>query len=706
MSPFWRAVLRYDRSKTHFSIAFRNALGVLVPLAAGVALGNPAAGLIASIGALNVAYSDGTDAYIFRARRMLAASVCCAVALAAGAATGYNHAVAVLLAAVAAWLAGMTVAIGTTATDIANITLVTLIVFSAHPMPLAEAAQSGALALTGGLLQTALALAFWPVHPYAPERRALADLFHALSQAAAAPPLTTDAPPATVETMQAQTALADLRVSPSIEADRYLALLAQAERIRLAVMTLRRLRNRLTRDFDDSAAANQIAAALAASAHALASIADSLSAHPAPPPAAALPRPAPTPDADPAAAILDDARTQIDALAGQLRAAVELATHATPQGAADFARLEFLQPWRLRSESLLATLHANLRLHSAAFRHAVRLAACIAAGELAAFQLGWVRSYWIPMTAAIILRPDFTTTFTRGILRIVGTLCGLAAATVLFHALTPPLALQVALIFACVLLNRWFGPANYGIFVIALSALIVLLLAVTGSPPMQVIAARARGTLLGGAIALVAYALWPTWERGLVPAALARMFEAYRDYFRAIAASYIHAAMDRTAELDRTRQSARLARSNAEASAARIHTEPGISPERVRAIDAVLADSHRFIRAVMSLEAGIARSSPAPARPAFAAFARDVELTLDLVARTLRNPAAPPPADLPNLRDDHARLIATGDPKTRRYALVNTETDRITNTLNTLAQEAGRLTSTPAAATPHLWGRL
>ena len=44
-------------------MALRNALGVAMPLAIGIALGNPSGGVMAATGALNVAFSDGKDPY-------------------------------------------------------------------------------------------------------------------------------------------------------------------------------------------------------------------------------------------------------------------------------------------------------------------------------------------------------------------------------------------------------------------------------------------------------------------------------------------------------------------------------------------------------------------------------------------------------------------------------------------------------------------
>jgi hypothetical protein len=43
--------------------------------------------------------------------------------------------------------------------------------------------------------------------------------------------------------------------------------------------------------------------------------------------------------------------------------------------------------------------------------------------------------------------------------------------------------------------------------------------------------------------------------------------------------------------------------------------------------------------------------------------------------------------ELPDLREDHHALAHSGDPATERYALVNVETDRVTNSLNTLSEE-------------------
>ena len=113
-------------------------------------------------------------------------------------------------------------------------------------------------------------------------------------------------------------------------------------------------------------------------------------------------------------AVLREARHQMTALNGQLRAAMELANNATPVGEAEFAKREAEQPWWLGFRGSLATLRANLNWKSSAFRHAVRLCVCVVAGDLVGRRSDWQRSYWLPMTVVIVLKPDFSSTFSRG----------------------------------------------------------------------------------------------------------------------------------------------------------------------------------------------------------------------------------------------------------------------------------------------------
>jgi uncharacterized membrane protein YccC len=614
-------------------MGLRNALGVVLALPAGINAGT---------GALNVAFTDSAVAYRQRAKRMLAASALVAVAVTAGAISGQNHILRLCVGTCWAFAAGMLVALDQTAADLGTISLVTLLVFSALSLDPEHAASAGFLAFCGGVLQTALSVASWPLRPHAPEQRALADVFHALAESAGSAPAT-EAPPVTAEISYAQ---------DTIVAERLQMLLSQAERIRLGLLTLARLRKRLGSETET------IDHFFAVSVGILRALAEGKSANPSELKELVERMP------------IREVRRQMDALAGQFRAALDIASRAAPEGAEQFERREAKQAWYLRLRGTLATLRANVNLQSVACRHAIRLAVCVAVGASISYGLGIRRSYWAPMTIAIVLKPDFSSTFSRGVQRLAGTFAGLALSTALLHFMPERHGVELALLAVSIFVARAYGPANYAIAATAITSMVVLLTGLSGIAPGSVIVPRAINTVLGGAIALVAYAAWPTWERHQLAETIARMFDAYREYFH-----QVRAGDPRSVDL--ARMAGRRARTNLEASVARLAAEPGNSPGQLPALRALLANSHRMIHAMMAVEAGLLISRSAGKCPEFQHLATDVEMTLGKLAGALRG-APLDPADLPDLREDHAALLAAGGPEV-------VEMDRIVNSLNTLA---------------------
>jgi uncharacterized membrane protein YccC len=262
------------------------------------------------------------------------------------------------------------------------------------------------------------------------------------------------------------------------------------------------------------------------------------------------------------------------------------------------------------------------------------------------------------------------------------------------------------LIFVFVFLLRWVGAANYGIFGVAISAVVVLMLAVAGISPKQVILARGLNTIAGGALALVAYWLWPTWERTNISERIAQMFDSYREYFHCLSEAYQHNETPNSRELDRLRIASRVTRSNLEASLDRLAAEPGATPDQMNNLNAILAASHRFIHAVMALDAGWLNTPPVPARPAFQSFSADVEKALVLLAAELRG-MRELSRKYPKLRDSHTRLVqsvevSSAGQQTQRYMLVNVEGDRLTNSLNTLRDQIELWTRKPTPASSAL----
>ncbi len=714
---FWQTLTHFDSTKVSVHRALRNALGVAIPLIGGFLLNMPRGGLVIASGALNVSYSDGSDPYAARARRMVSASVFIALAVFAGAISGQHQVLAVVLATLWAFITGLLVAVGGAAPDIGIISLVTLLIYAAQPLTARQAAISGLLALAGALFQTALSVALWPVRRYDPERRVLADFYRELANRAQVALNAMSAPMASVHSEQAQDTLLGLGRDSGAESLRFRALLNQGERIRLSLLRLSRLRLRMEREKTDYRGLEILSRYLELVSGILREISDRLDPSIAPQleklqtealgqldqQVITLRSLEPGASGSFLAAVAADALFQMDALGGQLRAALDLTRqNLASRNAGDSLPADDSDNQKA-SANWAESLRANLNLRSPAFRHALRLAILVALGDLAGRLVSWRRTYWLPMTIVLVLKPEFTATFSRGLLRISGTIVGLLLATALFHLFPASVSVEIILIFVFVFLLRWVGPANYGIFGILVSALIVLLIAINGVAPKDVIWARGINTVAGGAITLMAYRLWPTWERTLVSERLAQLLDAYRTYLAVV----IRLGIDHTispAEIERARRGARVARSNLQASVDRLSSEPGTTPAQMSHLTAILASSHRLAHAIMALEALFSQQPGLTTSPPLKEFCSAVEKTLSLLAISLRGTRVMA-RDFPDLRKQYRKLTeipgSGATPSAQLFDPVNIEADRITNSLNTLAEQIRERTRSPEFLAAH-----
>lgn len=687
----WRALTRFEAQKIVPEVAIRNTIGFACALILGTLLASPATGVVAGIGALNVCYSDGTDPYPFRARRMLIATALVGVAVVLGSLSAHSNVSAVTVGALGAFAAGMVVALGTTAGDIGVVTLVTLVVFAAKPLPAAEAVETGAVAVAGGLLQTLLSTFLWAIRRYEPERRIIGAIYGDLARIAKDMPSAASAPPMTLQILDAREAIAPLAADHSGEAERQVFLLVQAERIRLSLLNAGRLRRRLIRQGGGADAADRLGAILEAASTAIECIGQRVLRREIGPLSVAINRltkelaefhgySAPA-DNGFYAALVRDAQFQSVTLRSQIRSAAWAASGnlVVSQGA-----MIFQEPWRLRFDGYRARLLANFSLDCTVFRHAVRLAVCLALGDTIGRSVGLQRTYWIPMTIAIVLKPDFTGTFARGVLRIGGTMAGLVLATLLFRFMPFSLdhggvAADIALMALFTLMLRWAGPANYGIFVIAVSGLVVLMISMTGVAPGSVIAARAMNTALGGSLALLAYGVWPTWEKTHTRAAMADMLDSYRTYTHAVLSAYEGAPLG---VIDAVRTRARRARSNAQASVDRTRGEPGVTIRQAISLNTMLVHSHSFVHAAMAMEARLYQKRRETAPAWLPAFGSSVEQALRTLSAALRSPGA----GARRSRID----VATPPPGTGGNEIMETEADRMRTSLRSLGEEIAK----------------
>ena len=590
----WRRVrdeaLRFDRHGVRLGPSLRMAFGVTVALAIGYAAGSWAAGAAAAGGALSVGIPSVAPAP--RPRIALLASTAAAMALGTfvGSATsGYAslHVVAVALFTVAG---GLLVAVEPAVTAVGLNAIVGLVVYGRFPGSPETALKSAGLVAAGGLFQLLLVVV---LRGRPQVSRALAGL----SRAYAA--LATYATDLDIErsglplAAAIDAAVVDREFAFGANAsgapdDASTSLVDEARRIRLELLSLAsaragvsgvdqsdaelrasfdRLASRLGDFFDHivdglshAGVPGDLELALTAAIDAIEDVRRT---------AAGAPH---------SQLIAARATTAGSALAGQLRAvagllpaavkvkrtapasAVRSATRISRRGAQDAA-------------VIAERMRANLTWQSDAFHHAVRLAVVVSASALIAHAVGIGRGYWLALTAVLVLRPEFSVTFTRGVGRAVGTFVGVGLATIVAVTAHPHGWVLVPFVAVFVWMSGAVFNASYAAFSVAVTGAVVFLLAGLDTNPVTDARDRLVATVLGAALALGAYAVAPTWGRRPVADAVADLADATRRYVGLV----LQAVSDRAPATSATAAASRamrLARTNAEAAINRSLGDP------------------------------------------------------------------------------------------------------------------------------------
>ena len=146
----------------------------------------------------------------------------------------------------------------------------------------------------------------------------------------------------------------------------------------------------------------------------------------------------------------------------------------------------------------------------AALIYAVRLILTVTLASELYRRLEIQSGYWVPMTALLVQKPAFFETFTRGLLRVAGTLAGADLATHLaahMH-LAVRLDMEPNWIFAVLTTLFAFGAfstisVNYGLYSVCLTSYIVFLLSLNQIPGPEIAHRRVWCTAAGAAIAFI-----------------------------------------------------------------------------------------------------------------------------------------------------------------------------------------------------------
>lgn len=674
------SLTQVKRPNVPWRVVVRNTAAVVLPLAAGMATGHQTIGLAVASGALNAMFSDQPGPYRQRLRQLLLNALAAGLASLAGFLLGDQLLPLLAITAALGFVGGLLVVFGPDTARAGMTSMILLVITAATPQPLPGALGGAALIFAGGLLLAAFSLAAWPLQRYWPERHALVEVYRGLATLARETRHDATDVPALTEAMTTlqQTLLGRHRAhGRAMEA--FGVLLELAERIRLELTAIAELHAgpALQAGFRDGAA------------EVLAAIADALEHGDSPARADTLLQ-ALRARHDQG----DGLAPHRDALIGQLAAAVRNADWAGSRGELRASAAETRLPATLRSTAIRATLRASLTPRSVAFRHAVRMAVCLTATLALSRWLHLPHGYWLPMTAAIVLRADFAATFNFGLLRVLGTVLGLVLTTVLLHVTPDEPWAHLALMAVLCVAFRYLAGAHYGIAVAALTGTVVILLSFDGVNPGLAVSDRVLNTALGCGMALLAYVAWPTWERGRARAALAVMLDAYASYLQALAQP------GQTARHDDTRSAARTARTNAQASIDRMRTEPATPPELLALARALFANGNRLARTAMTLEAALGDLATLAEPAGVARFVEQAADNLRAIATALCEQRQTGP--LPDLRALQRQLAGAtregGDPAAAE--LLARISDRLVDNVDTLAHVISRSPPTAVHGTP------
>lgn len=674
------SALAIDRSGFAPVIALRGAAGVAIPFAVGAALGHPTEGAIAAAGALPAGIAGFGGGFRSRANTMMATAVGMAVSTFVGGLVAGHTTPTIAALVVWGFAAGIVVVLGREATIVGTQAVMGLIVFGRFPSTVASSAVHASWVLAGGGFQGALAAAIRPPERFLSERRTLASAYNDLAQLARDP---TRAAITTVSEAAMSSTLLRRR-TPSEDVELLRGLADEADRIRLELQVLA--------TFPDVAMVKEVRLAAAAWLSRT---------------SVAIRGGEPATSEDPALdAALDTLRTQRDnaphgrsgtpdryaaarasALLGQLRAVDRLVNAVTgmrrlvlPRSIGSPAVL--MLPKRA-ADSGRRVLMAARDPQSSAFRHAVRLAVILPIAEALSHLLPWQRGYWVTLTALVVLKPDYAATVQRGVARVGGTALGVVLSGLLLVAIHPS-GLTLSLLLA---LMTWASytsfAASYALYSFAVTALVVLLLTPLGGNELSTVTDRGLDTLVGGTLALIGYAVWPTWERETLAASTDRLLSALASYTDVLLSAYVDpVAVDR-ATLNAAAIAARRARIAAQASLSRAVAEPPRAGADTDTASGVLAAARRIVIALHALRATIDDATEHVAMPEVA----DIR---DAIVAALRGLAAHDPTAVTGLRDKQQDLdtAAVDDPtslRARRLALVASHLDPLVDSVDTLA---------------------
>ncbi|WP_300672705.1 FUSC family membrane protein [Soonwooa sp.] len=188
-------------------------------------------------------------------------------------------------------------------------------------------------------------------------------------------------------------------------------------------------------------------------------------------------------------------------------------------------------------------LFSNISLESGHFRHAVRVTLALFIGYLfskMAF-LGIGHAYWIMITITAILKPAYSTTKHRNLLRLYGTIAGGIMAYVILYFVTDSTVLLATLLLAMTLCFSLLKSKYFwAVFFMTIYVFLSFNFLKPGNVNL-IFKDRIIDTAIGGAVTfLVAYFVFPVWEHTQNLQLMKKSAKSNLEYFRIVMDLFIN----------------------------------------------------------------------------------------------------------------------------------------------------------------------
>lgn len=476
-------------------------VGVAVPIAGFVAYGQTMPAILGGIGALYAGLSSYAGIAPVRAQRMVIASLTMATAgLLATWANPYPVA-AVLLTLAVCFAASFAGSLGQSHDRIAIHVSAIVVLLAGTIDPHANPWLNGVAILAGGLCQTLACSALDPVSPYQIERQAVAAAFEAMADFVRDPEA--QGIPATQQMIEAAELMEQAASHGFRNEHAHLVRATQvAETVRAGLVGYTKACDQVSHATNDLLAERleQTAIAIRAGNWAVTRLFKD------------APRDQLTSEA---CSWLDVIENELAKVGGQATSdEVNRAENGMLAGLRQIVRTELLDRVRL----------------SQAFRYATMVALAMVVARLVPLD----RVVWFPFTVALILRSSYSATLSRGVRRVIGTLLGVAVASLVetaFH-LTPGSLLALTIL--AVWLTFTSFHVDYAVFSFNVTLFVVFLLSSRGVPEWSIAMVRLGSTAAGAVLAYIATLVWPIWQSRQLDSVLRDAFAAQADYGREV----------------------------------------------------------------------------------------------------------------------------------------------------------------------------